>query len=453
MSILAAMVLAVAADEAQAGAAYKEAIEAVRVGRYEEAVSRLQEAIRHEPRETDRLQYRDREGRHTEAYYPHYVWSQARALQARGETGLARRRELLREAITHLDLTRHPKAAAMLDTVKAELAEIEKTAATPTTADESIVALRRRIEGLCDQEKFVEAARAAAAEKALLDRFPAEGPHLRQTIENHRNAVVARYARSLDLALETVAAAPALDQPEAIPRLLEPWLLPPSVSESPERRFVWLKEFLATVKAQLPATTLVSAKAFEASASKGQEAGLPSGTRAASAIAQAVRLRALAACRDDARLEALLADCEEAFRRSDAKTRPDSYGARLKEIRERLRERTALRDDLARWVRRAEGAFADRATMADPQALLAIVRELSPLEECAAWTEAAAGLRARGLFARALLEVVAALLEGEPPPQVSAGVKAARALDPDVDLPWKSRLSPKLQRWLDQIDR
>src|SRR3954467_9016504 len=100
--------LACCDDTAQAGAAYRDALDALRQERYDEAVTRLQEALRFEPRETAKLLYRDREGRHADPYNPHYFWSQARTLQARGEADLTRRRNLLREALAHLELTEHP---------------------------------------------------------------------------------------------------------------------------------------------------------------------------------------------------------------------------------------------------------------------------------------------------------------------------------------------------------
>lgn len=438
MTILTAILLL--ADAAQAGAAYKEALDAVRLGKYEDAVARLQEAIRHEPRETDRLQYRDKEGRHKEAYYPHYVWAQARALQARGETGLGRRRELLREAIAHLELTQHPQAATLAAAVKDDLAEVEKTAATPVTPDASIGALRRRIEGLCDQERFVEASRAADGEKALLDRFPAERTALREAIGSHRKAVVARYARSLEQGLETVAATPALER-EAILRLLRPALPPATVSESPEPRFVWLARFLSIVP---------TPEALETSAAEAVDAGLPSGARAALAIARDLRIRTLTACRDDRRMETLLADAEQVHRRCDPSLRSDAYERRLQELRGALRERTLLRDDLGRWLGRAERALEDPATMSDPVKLTTIANDLSALEQRAPWGQVSAAARARGLFARAVLEAVAAVLEGAAPPQPCPGIKAARTLDPEVAAAWKDRLSPKLRAWLDR---
>jgi Flp pilus assembly protein TadD len=71
MILLLLLSLALGDDAAVAGAAYREAQDALRLGRCEDAVAKLQEALRAEPKETEKLLYRDREGRHREAYYPH----------------------------------------------------------------------------------------------------------------------------------------------------------------------------------------------------------------------------------------------------------------------------------------------------------------------------------------------------------------------------------------------
>ncbi|HLH29450.1 MAG TPA: hypothetical protein VKW77_11060, partial [Acidimicrobiales bacterium] len=71
MEFLLAVLLA-CDDTALAGAAYQEAEAALRESKYDAAVRKAQEALRLEPKETDRLLYRDREGRQRIAYYPHY---------------------------------------------------------------------------------------------------------------------------------------------------------------------------------------------------------------------------------------------------------------------------------------------------------------------------------------------------------------------------------------------
>src|SRR5262245_44573156 len=118
-------------DDAQAGAACRAAGDAVRQGRYDEAVTTPQEALRNQPRESERLQYRDSEGLHKEPYYPHFVWAQARTLQARAEKDRGAQIKLFREAVTQLELTRHPSGPDTLKAVKEELATLEKAVSAP----------------------------------------------------------------------------------------------------------------------------------------------------------------------------------------------------------------------------------------------------------------------------------------------------------------------------------
>jgi hypothetical protein len=475
-------VLAAFGDDAQAGGACRAAVEAVRQGRYEEAVEKLQVALRNQPRETDRLQYRDRDGLHKEPYYPHYVWAQARTLQARAEKENARQRQLLREAITHLELTQHPAGPELLGAVKEELAAVEKAANAVDPTKVALAALRERINGLCDQENFQEAVKAVAQEKALLDPLPAERAQLLELVQGHRGTVLARYERALDLALETVALASPLEKPDSLPLLLQPALLPKAVADPTEGRFVWLREFLATIQNRLPelrglkdasGPMVVScARSFEETAARGLSSGTFSGYRAAMNIAHAVRwsrIQALAGGRDDAQLDRLLTDSEEAAAQQDKTLgrapERDTYRSgvlaphaeRLRDEREKFRRRTRLAGDLDRWIARADQSLAQRSSMANPEALRAVAKELAPLEAQAAWKDAPAPARARALYARAILEAVSILLEADAPPgaldRAAPGIRAARALDPGVDAGWKERLSPKLKTWLDRLDR
>src|SRR5436305_1800231 len=128
MTLLLLVLLATADDDASAGAAYRAAEEAIRQGRHEEAVAKLQAALRSQPRETERLKQRDRDGLHLEPYFPHFVWAQTRVTQARAEKDSSRQRQMLREAITHLELTHHASAPELLKSVKEELAVVEKSA-------------------------------------------------------------------------------------------------------------------------------------------------------------------------------------------------------------------------------------------------------------------------------------------------------------------------------------
>jgi hypothetical protein len=482
MTLLLLVLLAAFDDDAQAGAAYRAAEEAARQGQHEEAVAKLQEALRSQPRESDRLKYRDRDGLHLEPYFPHYLWAQTRAAQARAEKDRSRQRQLMREAITHLELTHHPSAPELLKTVKEELAVVEKSASASDEVRAAVAALAQRIKALCDKEDFEQAGRVVAGEKALLDPYPAERAQLLELVESRRSAVLTRYEKTLDLALDTVAVAPPIDKPDSIPQLLLPGLPPRTLGAAADGRSIWLQEFLATVQDHLAdlrslreaegPKILSCARSFEQSAARALRSGTFSGFRAAASIAVSVRwsrIQALSGGKDEAQLDRLLSDSEEAALELDknlGRTKEyDAYRAgvlaphlgRVREEREKLRRRTGLASDVARWVGRADQVLAQRSAMASPDALRAVARELAPLEEVAAWKETPAAIRARALFARSLLEAVSLFLEGEPAAgaldRPAAGIKAARSLDARIDELWKDRLSPKLKTWLDRLDR
>jgi hypothetical protein len=482
MTLLLLILLAAADDDAAAGAAYRAAEESARQGRHEEAVAKLQEALRNQPRENQRLKYRDGEGLHLEPYFPHFLWAQTRTTQARAEKDSSRQRQLIREAITHLELTHHPSGPELLKTVKEELAAVEKAAFASDEVRTAVAQLTQKVKALCDKENFEEAGRAVADEKALLDPFPSERAQLSELVESRRSAVLTRYEKTLDLALDTVAVAPPIDKPDTIPQLLLPGLPPRTVGAPADARSVWLQEFLATVQdhlAELRALretegpkVLSCARSFEQSAARALQSGTFSGFRAAASIGVAVRwsrIQALSGGKDDAQLDRLLADSEDAALRLDkslGRTKEyDAYRAgvltphlqRVREEREKFRRRTGLASDVSRWIGQADQVLGRRSAMASPDALRAVARELGPLEEAAAWKDTPAPLRARALFARALLDAVATLLEGEPAPgaldRAAAGVKAARALDARVDDSWTEKLSPKLKTWLDRLDR
>lgn len=472
-------------DAAQAGAAYRDAQEALRAGRYDEAVAKLQEAIRFEPRETDKLMYRDRDGRHREAYYPHYVWSQARTQQAQAESNPDRRRTLLREALTHLDLTEHPSASSLSESVKKDLATAEKLASGPTAADAALQELRGKVLTLCDQERFDEARRTLAGEAGLLDRSPAERATLQETIDNRRRSTLTRYDHAMNLALETVASSPLSGKPDSLLPLLEPALVPPAVMEKPDARFVWLRDFYSLVERELPtlragdqassAAVLRCARAFEQSALPAFDAGSFPGYRAALNVADTIRsarIASLASGRDDPQLDPFLSDSEQVLQRRETflsrgsgpadEVRKYQTGvlaagaAALRRVRERLDERRRLRSALDRWSSQGDRALLDPAVMGSPAALKAFAREGAPLENSTAWGELPPGLKAKVLFSRAILDLVAGILEGEAAgpirERISPLIRSARTLDPEVEATWKERLSPKIRAWLAEVD-
>ena len=459
-------------NAADAGAAYREAEDALANARYEVAVRKLQEALRLEPRETDRLLFRDRQGRQNIAYYPHWIWAQTRAAQARLEKNPQQRIQMLREALTHLELSDFPPAKEMLDPLRRDLAALEKAAAAAPDVDPVLTLLRSEVAACLDQEHFEEAL-------ALLDRCPAEREPLRETIETRRRPVLARYDRAMTLALETVALASPVNKAETIP-LLEAALVPPGVLKSPGAQTRWLQDFIALYKARLPvlkqldaaqdADALEAAQAFDDAAGKAVEAVLFPGFRAASHLADSIRESRLAALwgpGNDVRLEQVLIALdralqgrEERLAKSVPKDAAKSYRAQVlgplllacDKARERLRERRQLDQDLHEWLRRAEAALADPATMSEPARLRDLAKEEIVLEQRPRWSEAATDVEAQVLFARSVLDLVAGILAGESGEllreQAGARIRKSRTLDPGVDAAWKDRLSPKIRAWI-----
>ncbi|RPH35102.1 MAG: hypothetical protein EHM91_17650, partial [Planctomycetota bacterium] len=313
-------------EAAQAGTAYREAVEAVQGKRYDEAIVKLQDAIRFEPRESAKFQYRDKDGRQSHPYHPHFVWSQARILQARAEKDPARQQKLYREAIIHLELTSHHQAGVVLDTARKELGDADKRAAATASPDAPLEALRREVGELCDREQFVEALKLLPLRKELLDKFPGSREQLAETIGGHRKTVLERYERSLELGLETVAVTSPIEKPDSIPLLLQPALPPATVIETPDGRFVWLRDFLVLTKKEsallrnpgaAPADEILrSARAFEQSSLKARAAGSFAGFRAALSVAHAIRasrIQMLAGGKDDSTLDRILQDGERAI--------------------------------------------------------------------------------------------------------------------------------------------
>jgi hypothetical protein len=461
-------------EAAQAGTAYREAVEAVRENRYDEAVAKLQEAIRFEPRESAKFNYRDKDGRQSHSYHPHFVWSQARVLQARAEKDETRKQKFYREAITHVELTSHPQAAGLLETARKELALAEKNAAASPSPNAPVEALRREVGELCDREQFVEALKLLAVRKELLDKFPGAHHQLAEIIGGHRKTVLERYERSLELGLETVAVTSPIEKPDSIPLLLQPTLPPSGVIETLDGRFAWLRDFLALYKKEMPLLrnpaaaavdqTLRGAREFEQSSLKALAAGSFAAFRASLSVAHAIRwnrIQMLSGGKDDSTLDRVLRDGElslDELRKGLPETEAASlanFAGRLRASRSELESRGATRTRLQGWIERSQKAFAK--SMADADVLRELAREASVLEDLPAWAEAPAGARARVLFDSALLEAVAALLDGEPlsglPERTASKVRHARALDPDVRKPWKGRLSPKLESWVEESDR
>jgi hypothetical protein len=175
----------------------------------------------------------------------------------------------------------------------------------------------------------------------------------------------------------------------------------------------------------------------------------------------------LDAAREDAPLDQILGASEKALQRREAflsraagaSEEIEAYRtetlattlAGLRRTRESLGERRRFREDLDQWLLRGTRALSDPASMSSPAALKTILKEGSPFEAAPAWKELPADRRARGLFLRGILELMAGILDGEAAgplrERLEPVFRNARALDPAVAAPWKDRLSPKVLEW------
>ncbi len=476
MTILLAGLLALG-DAAQAGAAYREGLEEIRKSRFDAAVAKFREAVQHEAAETDKLQYRDNQGRQSHEYYPQYEWARARILQAEGEAPPERKREFLQEAILHLGLTKHPQAAARLGEAKARLAEAEKLLSTsaPDPFAAPFAALRRKVEELCARKEFEAAFRAVEAEGKLFEARPRDREDLLNVVRNGQKVVLDGHAGILALSLRNLSSTDPTGRPEAVLPLLTPARVPPAVQRAPGEPFRWLEQFVSLYErekegvgkaASLGTTEAVRiAEAFEGSAELALLAGSIPGFRAARWVARSVRLARPG--REDG--AAVLDSWERAAARwgADLRKRLDDPSSAIpkEEIRAYLAEDLAadlrriqeIRGEIDRRAKARALALeaADRAerslSEADAAALAKAAGELAAVESGPSFVDLPADLRARALYARALVELVSGFLDARPAEKVQDLVLRARAADPKVDAAWRGRLSPRLQAALDRI--
>jgi hypothetical protein len=103
----------------------------------------------------------------------------------------------------------------------------------------------------------------------------------------------------------------------------------------------------------------------------------------------------------------------------------------------------------------AETALADGDTLGDTAALTKLKNDLFELESEANFGTLTPRLRARALLAHALAEATLGFMEGNAPDRVFDRCRLfawrAFGFDPKVDERWKTRLSPKMVKILEQI--
>jgi hypothetical protein len=487
MLSLALFVLCVAADPAdpvsEAGTAYRQALEALNGKNYEEAVQLLRGALQKLGEESDSLKYRDGIARQRHAYYPYYEWARARLLQAKQETSIFTRRDLLKEALSRLSQTRHPDAAVKVEEAKEQLAVVEKA----IELDGSFASAKIRIEVLGTGERFEEAlSQLDAMIKQFLTRDKELGD-LRSSLKERQTALEKRYEGVLAQRLGDVTLADPVASGDSIAEILKPAKIPVVAVANPGPPFLWLAKFmvlwdksLETIR-RAPDLTADEINAlsgsFEAAALDAIDAGVPAGFRAARHVAHAVRMARLSkiatgaedvidtttaatvvkasqgtsarAAESVARLPAAHPDTKSL--ENDVPTRQKQLDDLSKKIVEFAKERARLTAPILT----AETALGNGDTLGDHGALTKLKNDLFELESEANFGTLTPRLRARALMAHALAEATLAFMEGNLPERVydRCRLPAWRAFgfDPKVDERWKSRLSPKLVKILEQV--
>lgn len=456
MSAVIAAILVLAQDPARAGAAYLDGLAALQEGRADAAAARFQEALRHLPEEDPRLQYRDREGRHSVAYHPRFQLARARRAQAEAEGAPAE--DLLAEAVVHLGLSRHPDAPALAEDVRARL---ERARAARTAAEDAAAvrtAVRARIDALCRERRFED---ALAAARGVLD--PREQAGLAARVEERRREVIDGHRRGLRAALEGLADLDPVAKADALPGLLEPGRVPAAVQASPPPELAWLGRFAELVErrraqirgaADLPAAEAVAlADALEAAAAEAPE---PAGARAARAVARAV-LRARLEARPAGELPALLAAAEgwSAARRGEREEDVAAWRERVGAVRAEVEARGRREAQARAALAEARAVLEDPERMSDEAALEAAAEAVGRLDEVLRGQELDGGLRAALVLEAGVLRAARGCLKGEPEEAVvrRAGPALERAwrLDAAVVEGRRGSLSPRLAALLDRV--
>ena len=502
MTTLLLLALACAGDPAPAGAAYQRGLRLLEEKKYEEAVKELEEALRSEPVESPSLRYRNAEGRRRHPYYPRFSLGLSRLGQAESEANLYTKRERLQAAVLLFGQTSYPDAPRRRDETLRQIEELDKVIAEneASAVPPEVAALRSKVAALCETSSFEEAFAEIARGAALLEKFPKTRDELVTTTRNRQRAVLRNYETILVSRLDSISRTDPTYEAEVVLPLLTPARVPVEVIKDPELRFQWLNAFCERYEKELDSVRsaatletgklLASAETFDVLAKAAAENGLFNGFRAARNMGHAMRMARLkelaaAAEKPDSDLpgaadfktstsrlldasedsrgkaEAVLkpiGDTEEvrkyvAAELSYQKRQVEAIRAKIKEVTTAYERRVAA-DAVAKD---SETQLLAPAVMASPDECRKVSRALST-QESQVWFETLpAAIRARTLFARAVCEATAGLLEAEPPARVAERCRGdllrAVGLDANVQKPWQDqgKLSPRLVALFDQI--
>ncbi len=496
-----ALLLAAAGDAAPAGAEYTRGLKLLEEKKYDEAAAAFEESLRQHPTENPALKYRDANGRHKHPYHPNYELGRIRLAQAKGETSPYVRRERLEPALRHLGLTEHPDAPALTAEANASLGAVEKLIeeTEANTPPPEIAQLRAKVDRLCEEQKYEEALSAVGAAGNLFRKFERVRNEMLANVRNRQRAALQSFDVILSSRLESISRTDPAYEADTVLPLLTPARLPAEVTKEPAPRFGWLDEFCALYGKELdrvraaaslpPEKLLPSAAAFDRSAGKALEIGLFGGFRAARNMGHSMRMSRLremvasaekpdSALPGDADFKKVTADLlaaqDEALAKAEADLKKIGGEAPLKyvetdltnqkrhieAVRGRIRELTVAHDrKLAAEAtgRTAEEGLFTPDVVANPQACRKLAQPLGVLEAQAYFETLPGAVRARALFARAVCEAFATLLEAEPAARVAercrADVIKAYALDARVDARWREsgRLSPRVAKIFEDL--
>lgn len=480
------LILAVCAIDpvTEAGTAYRQALQALESHSYEQAVQLLRAALQRLGEESDALKYRDGVARQHHSYYPYYQWGLARELQAKEEPSIFTRRDLLKDALSRLSQTHHPEAAQRTLEVKAQLEIVEKA----IELDASFASVKTRIEVLGTGERFEEALKQADEAARTFPAREKDLSELRTSLRERQGALIKRYEQVLADRLGDLARIDPVATSESIEALLRPALVPSAAAYDPGLPFGWLRKLMDSwgvtqdrvrKASDLPAEQVIElAGTFEATGLEALGAGAPLGFRAARHVAQAMRLaklnrilKGLEDTIDTASAASVVKASRETAARATAalgrmpagadatldslKNDVPGWQKQLEDLELQIVKAAKERARLTAPIVQAETALADGNTLGDPAALGKLRNDLFELESEANFGTLTAALRARALLAHALAEATLGFLEAEPAARVvdRCRVPAWRAFgfDPKVDARYAGRLSPKLQKILEQI--
>ncbi len=487
-ALLACLLLS-AGDREKAAALYKEGQKLLNAGKYADAVDRFDDALKEVGDETEKLRYGDQAIKDTIAYYPNFFSGLARLRQADAALIPQEKARFLDDAVSRLIRSKHPEKESHLVKAREQRVKVAETPppAAPDPRDELVGRLRSRVEGFNRAERYEDALDSIAAEKGLFEGHEADRQALVESIRTAQARAVESRLRALELELERVASAPAMEDPKGRLEALGKAKLPPEIRRDPGPRFQWLGDFIRAIEKHQGSLepgarveegpACAAAGEFETAAERALAADFFPGFRAARSVAQGLRHARLSSLPAhaadsweraqviDAAVEKAHAKCREALtlhasRKTESAGQAEAYrDGVLPQERQRIRELIARipPPDFRKRLSDAEGRLLAHEAAARPEALRGASKTLSDLQTEGPFSGLSRPEQARALLAAAISMVSAEILEGEPREKIAEKcgplVRKARGLDPEGVAAWRDRVSPKVIAILEEADK